>query len=245
MAFSEMLRDRISGAEFVTVLTGAGISAESGVPTFRSTDGLWRGYRPEELATPEAFRRDPVRVLEWYRKRRVAISAVTPNEGHHALARMENLISSFTLVTQNIDGLHDCAGSRGVVELHGNIHRCYCQSCQRRYQAADVPSEEDMPRCSCGGVIRPDVVWFGETLPVEAVTLAQSASESCDVFLLVGTSAVVYPAAGLPLLASDRGAYVVEVNTEETGLTGAVDESLLGRSGQVLPDLASLMASTR
>ena len=232
----------------ILVLSGAGLSAASGVPTFRDKDGLWEGYEITQVATPSAWFADRKLVRRFYSERRLACAQVKPNEGHYALARLQDAMGTdqVTLVTQNIDGLLQKAGCQEVIEMHGSLWRLRCEDNPHHPTVSFEGAQDGSESCGhCGAALRPDVVWFGETLPVEAVTLAQSASESCDVFLLVGTSAVVYPAAGLPLLASDRGAYVVEVNTEETGLTGAVDESLLGRSGQVLPDLASLMASTR
>jgi NAD-dependent deacetylase len=227
----------LRGAERVTVLTGAGVSAESDVPTFRDPQGLWATFKPEELATPEAFRRNPRRVWEWYEWRRQRIHTVAPNPGHEALARMEEHFDSFTLVTQNVDGLHQRAGSRRVIELHGNITRTKCFEedtwVETWSEEGEVP-----PRCPrCGGLLRPDVVWFGEMLPVQAIREAELASENCDIFFSIGTSTAVYPAAGLPFTALRAGALVVEINPGETALTNRASFVLRGPSGRVLPAL--------
>ncbi len=227
----------LRGARRVTVLTGAGVSAESDVPTFRDPQGLWATFKPEELATPEAFRRHPRRVWEWYAWRRECIHTVSPNPGHIALAEMERRLDSFTLVTQNVDGLHQRAGSQRVIELHGNITRTKCFDEDKLVESWGETGEVP-PRCPrCGGMLRPDVVWFGETLPVEAIVEAESASRDCEVFLCVGTSTAVYPAAGLPFTALRSGAVVVEVNPGETALTAQASFALRGPSGKVLPEL--------
>jgi NAD-dependent deacetylase len=221
----------------VTVLTGAGVSAESGVPTFRGADGLWRQYRAEDLATPEAFRRDPGLVWEWYDWRRQLIVRCQPNPAHHALADLEGRCPEFLLITQNVDGLHPRAGSRRIVELHGNLWRVRCLQDETTTENFEVPLPSLPPRCGCGGLLRPDVVWFGEALPAEALRQAFQAAESCDVFLVVGTSAVVQPAASLPLVAKRHGAYVVEVNLEPTPLTSMAHEAFHGKAGEILPRL--------
>jgi NAD-dependent deacetylase len=233
--FSKNLLEKLSEAGPVTVLSGAGISAESGVPTFRGEEGLWKKFRPEELATVEAFLRNPELVWEWYRHRRELLSTVQPNAGHRALAELERRYRDFTLITQNIDGLHHKAGSTKVLELHGNIRRNRCMDCGRSYQDIDLPRERSAPLCRCGGKIRPDVVWFGESLPRETLEQAFVASTRCQVFFSVGTSAVVYPAASLPLVALQGGAYVVEINIEPTALTPQVHQFIRGPSGEVLP----------
>lgn len=239
-AFSDELVRRLSDARHVAVLTGAGISAESGIPTFRDVDGLWERFRPEELANVRAFLRNPELVQKWYEHRRSVANETKPNAGHQALAEMESLFDEFTLVTQNVDNLHRRAGSRRIVELHGNITRSYCVECER-------PAGEDVMRpiaegmkavCpSCGGLVRPDVVWFGEMLPEGAMEAAYAAAEDADVFLSVGTSAVVYPAAGIPPHARAAGAYVAEINIEPSAIADAVDEVVLGRAGEILPAL--------
>jgi NAD-dependent deacetylase len=233
----EQARQWLQSASSVVVLTGAGISAESGVPTFRGPGGLWRERRPEELATPEAFDRDPRLVWEWYEWRRSVLAKAEPNAGHRALVRLENRAARFTLVTQNVDGLHDRAGSRNVVKLHGDIWTVACLGCGRESRDERIPLPELPPRCECGGMLRPGVVWFGEPLPQEAWERAERATEEAEVFLVVGTSAVVYPAAGLVPLAKARGARVIECNMEETPFSSSLDRSLRGRAGEILPAL--------
>ena len=238
--FTQHLIDRLATAERVAVLTGAGISAESGIPTFRDPGGLWQRFKPEELANVRAFLRNPQLVQGWYAHRRQIAEQTTPNAGHQALADLEALVPAFTLITQNVDGLHQRAGSRNVVELHGNITRSYCIDCRKAAQDADLKprAEGEALRCrTCGGYLRPDVVWFGEMLPDDAVAQAQSATEQADIFLSIGTSAVVYPAAGLPLRAQDCGAYVAEINIAPSAIADTLDEVVLGRAGEVLPRL--------
>ncbi len=244
--FSDALRNALDHATHVVAFTGAGISAESGVPTFRGPNGIWSKFKPEELASMDAFMKNPALVWEWYAHRRTIIASVKPNPGHVALAQMEKLFPHFTLVTQNIDNLHRRAGSVRVHELHGNIERSYCVQCGKMYPNVTVPEQEQVPRCTaCGGIIRPDVVWFGEMLPEDEWEASASASEHAEVFLSIGTSAVVYPAASLPLMAKRRGAYLVEVNTEPTPLTETADEFLQGSSGAILPSLYALIAAQR
>ncbi len=222
----------------VAVLTGAGISAESGVPTFRGPGGIWRTYRAEDLATPQAFHRDPKLVWEWYDWRRSVLRTVNPNLGHYALAELEQKKGDgFMLITQNVDGLHNRAGSQRILKIHGDIWWTQCSACREVKSDHRVPLPEIPPRCACGGVLRPGVVWFGESLPERTWQQAQEAAENCDLMLVVGTSAVVYPAAGLAPLAQRRGARVIEINMEETPLSGAADISLRGPSGEILPQL--------
>jgi NAD-dependent deacetylase len=238
-AFSDILVDRLARARRVMVLTGAGISAESGVPTFRDPGGLWQRFKPEELANVDAFLRNPVLVQSWYRHRREVLDHVEPNAGHRALARLAELTPEFTLVTQNVDNLHQSAGSRDVIELHGNITRSYCIDCGTPASVEEMRSG-DVHRCpSCGGLIRPDVVWFGEMLPVDAFERADVESRRADVFLSVGTSGLVYPAAGLPLAAAEAGAYVAEINIEPSALARYLSEVVLGPAGEILPELVS------
>jgi NAD-dependent deacetylase len=231
------LLDTLQDAHEVAVLTGAGVSAESGVPTFRDAlTGLWANFRPEDLATPEAFAANPSGVWDWYQSRRAALTHVKPNAGHVALAELQALFPRFTLITQNVDGLHAAAGSQSVVELHGNLSRNKCFGCNDP-EPATQPTDKLSP-CACGrSVKRPDVVWFNENLPEAALTRAQVAAERCDVFFSIGTSAQVYPAADLPRLAKAHGATVVEINAEPTPLTRTAHYSLLGKSGEVLPAL--------
>jgi NAD-dependent deacetylase len=244
-AFSRNLLDRLLKADEVVAFTGAGVSAESGVPTFRGTDGIWSKFKPEELASMEAFMRNPALVWEWYAHRRAIMGDVRPNAGHEALARMEPLFSRFTVVTQNIDNLHRRAGSRRVHELHGNIERSYCMTCLKQAPGLELPGRGSIPRCACGGVIRPDVVWFGEMLPEEEWEASMAAAGRADVFFSIGTSAVVYPAASLPYAAKRSGAYLVEINPEPTPLTPTSDEYLQGPSGSILPELCELLVSSR
>jgi NAD-dependent protein deacetylase/lipoamidase len=227
----------ISAAQRVAVLTGAGISAESGVPTFRGVNGLWKTFRPEDLATPEAFARSPRVSWEWYDWRRQKLAECLPNPGHRALVKLERDVAELTLVTQNVDGLHSKAGSRNVQELHGSLWRLRCTSCPYKAEDLRTPLPELPPRCSCGGLLRPDVVWFGEVLPQEPFTRSIEAMSRSQVLLVVGTSALVYPAASLPMLAKQAGARVVEVNKEETPLSRLADLTLLGPSATLLPAL--------
>lgn len=214
-------------ARHVVALTGAGISAESGVPTFRDAQtGLWARYRPEELATPEAFMRDARTVWEWYAWRRALVAKAAPNAGHFALAKVEQRVPRFTLITQNVDGLHRAAGSRNILELHGNIQRTRCFDRSHRVETWDE-SGEVPPRCPiCGSPLRPDVVWFGERLPESALAQALSAASSCDLFLCIGTSTVVEPAASMPFAALQNGAQVVEINPHVTPLTPRAHHAL-------------------
>ena len=244
--FSDTLVDRLVRAEHVTVLTGAGISAESGIPTFRDPGGLWEEFDPQELANVEAFLDNPELVQGWYRHRRQVVEDAEPNAGHRALADLEAHGSDVAVVTQNVDDLHDRAGSSTVIELHGNITHNYCMDCERAAapDTVDAAIQEGTPaRCpECGGLIRPDVVWFGEMLPPDAMERADAATHRADVFLSVGTSAVVYPAARLPVAAQEQDAYVAEINPDTTGITDNVDESIRGPAGEVLPDLVDAVA---
>lgn len=216
----------------VAVLTGAGVSAESGIPTFRSNGGYWQKYRFEDLATPEAFARDPKFVWTWYEERRRAIARAQPNAGHIALAEMEKRVAAFTLITQNVDGLHDLAGSGNIIKLHGDIWTVRCLKCGKervdRSELNHLP-----PYCACGGMLRPGVVWFGEMLPEGAMERATAAVRSADVLIVAGTSAQVYPAAGLIPMART----VIEINPEATGFSDDVAYSLRGTSAEVLPQM--------
>jgi len=226
----------IQDASSIAVLTGAGISAESGIPTFRVAAGLWKQFRPEDLATPEAFSRDPKLVWEWYDWRRGLIAKAEPNAGHLALVELERRVPLFTLITQNVDGLHAKAGSQSQLEVHGSIWHLRCTRCKRSWSDWSVPLHLP-PYCECGALARPGVVWFGEALTKEVWLTAESAAAACDVFLVVGTSAVVYPAAGLAGLAQSSGARVIEINTEKTAISSAADCTLIGRAGDILPKL--------
>lgn len=234
----ELLRN----AGSVAVLTGAGISAESGVPTFREAqNGLWSRYDPEELATPQAFRQNPKLVWEWYTWRRELVAHAAPNTGHLALVEMERRFPEFTLITQNVDGLHQRAGSQQVIELHGNIMRSKCFD-ENRVVESYSETGEIPPRCPrCGGLLRPDVVWFGERLPESALEMAWNAASTCQVFFSIGTSGIVEPAASLPYFAIDAGAAVVEVNPNPTPLTRQAAYVLAGAAGVVLPALLAAL----
>jgi NAD-dependent deacetylase len=233
----EAVRKWLEQARSVAVLTGAGVSAESGVPTFRDANGLWKQHRVQDLATPSAFARDPKLVWEWYNWRRSVLAEVKPNPGHFALAELEKRIPAFTLITQNVDGLHELAGSRNILRLHGSVWAVRCLKCAREFVDLRVSISELPPHCECGGLLRPAVVWFGEPLPPEIWKAAETAARSSDLFLVIGTSAVVYPAAGLAQLAKSSGARVVEINVAETPITNEIDQFLQGPSGELLPQL--------
>jgi NAD-dependent deacetylase len=244
--FSARLIAALTKARSVVAFTGAGISAESGVPTFRGTDGIWKKFRAEELANIDAFMKNPQLVWEWYAHRKRIIAGIQPNAGHYALARMEQTFPRFAVITQNIDNLHKRAGNKTVYELHGNIERNYCMECGTTYTNEEVLNQASVPHCTKrGSLIRPDVVWFGEMLPDEEWEKSVRAAASADVFLSIGTSGVVYPAASLPLMAKQQGAFVVEINPESTPLTDRVDEFLMGPSGVILPALYQRLATER
>ena len=255
VSYSDILVSRLAKARRVAVLTGAGVSAESGIATFRDPGGIWARFKPEELANVEAFLGNPDLVQSWYAERRRIAAEARPNPGHEALAKLESLITEFTLVTQNVDGLHARAGSENIIELHGNITRSYCIDCKLPFTEMDASAgkesaEEDQKRpltcTSCNGLIRPDVVWFGEMLPEHAIEKAFQAARRANVVLSIGTSAVVYPAADVPLVARDNGAYVAEINIETSAIGHLLNETVLGSSGTVLPALVeSVMAEKR
>ena len=220
----------------LTVLTGAGVSTESGVPTFRGESGLWRNYRPEALATPQAFRRDPELVWEWYSWRRELIAGCAPNAAHETLAAMEAALPAFTLITQNVDGFHQAAGSQNVLELHGNIWCVRCTGCGVTAEDHRVPLPDLPPRCpECGALLRPDVVWFGESLPSRVIDAAWQAASQSRTMLVIGTSAIVQPAASLPMIALRNGAHLIEFNPGETPLSPHVHEVLRRPAAEVLP----------
>jgi NAD-dependent deacetylase len=233
----ELARKRLAAASSVAVLTGAGISAESGIPTFRGAGGLWKTFRPEELATPEAFARDPRLVWEWYNWRREIIARAEPNPAHRALVKLETAKPRFTLITQNVDGLHDAAGSRRILKLHGDIWQLRCTVCGADWIDRSASLRTVPPLCVCGGLARPAVVWFGEMLPPEILREAQREAEQAEVFLLIGTSAVVYPAAGLAPSAKASGATVIEINLDPTPFSRLVDFTFQGQAGDLLPRL--------
>lgn len=230
------LTQKLREARSVLALTGAGISAESGLPTFRGVNGLWRNNRVEELASPEGFARDPVLVWTWYNERKAAHQRAQPNAGHYALAHLETLVPDFVLATQNVDSLHLRAGSRNLVELHGNLREARCSRCgtRRPLDGGGLPIAEI--EHACGGRFRPDIVWFGESLPIEAWRRAEEAAARADVILVVGTSAVVYPAAALATR-YNREAYVAEINPEATAISENVDCVIRAGAAEALPSI--------
>ena len=227
----------LGAAKSVAVLTGAGISAASGIPTFRGPGGVWRTYRAEELATPQGFARDPKLVWEWYDWRRSVIAEAEPNAGHRALAEIERRVPQFTLVTQNVDGLHDRGGSRNVLKVHGDIWTVRCTLCERERRDLRPRIEPLPPHCSCGAMERPGVVWFGEGLPEDVWEDAVLATKAADLFFVIGTSAVVHPAAGLVYLAKSSGAKVVEINVDDTPVSSTVDVCWRASAAEALPAL--------
>jgi NAD-dependent deacetylase len=232
----ENILERIRKARKASVLTGAGISAESGIPTFRGAGGIWEKYDFTKLATPEGFKEDPRLVWEWYQLRQREMKKAKPNPAHETIAKMEQHFDEFTVLTQNIDGMHKRAGSRNIIELHGNIWRMKCPR-DGTVIDIDTPVEVIPPLCHCGSMLRPDVVWFGEPLPTEAMDAASEAASKSEVMFVVGTSAVVYPAAALPILTKNAGGLVIEINTEETDLSPYADLSIFGRAGALMPVL--------
>ncbi len=237
ISFSERFIERVKSATTVGVLTGAGMSAPSGVPTFRGKDGLWDKFNPQELANVDAFLNNPELVWEWYNWRRELIRKVKPNLGHYALVDVEGFFPDFALITQNVDNLHQLAGSRKVLELHGNIMRNKCLDCSRLFENEHI-DQDNIPRCpDCNGMIRPDVVWFGELLPQDVIREAQEFSASADIFFAVGTSSTVEPAASLSYMAKGNGAYLIEINPEKTPLSDYADESIQTSVDLYLPQL--------
>jgi len=239
----------LARARKVVVSTGAGVSRESGIATFRDPEeGIWRKYDPMQMATLEGYLRDPAFVWAWYEHRFGKVAAAEPNPGHRAIAELEQLFPQLTVVTQNIDGLHQRAGSSDVIELHGSMHRFACLHRQHcGFSLEDLSGQDERPpRCpECGELIRPDVVWFGEALPEDELRRAQQLSGTCDAMLVVGTSGVVYPAAALPLQASEAGAVVIDVNPEPGALTSQATIYLKGRGGDLLPRLVEEVRARR
>ncbi|MBK9306191.1 MAG: NAD-dependent deacylase [Nitrospira sp.] len=229
------LKERLASSKDIVVLTGAGISADSGVPTFRGKNGLWRTHRAEDLATPEAFERDPRLVWEWYNWRRELIATKQPNPAHHAVVELEQRYQNFWLVTQNVDGLHRDAGSRKLSEIHGNIWMVRCTVCRHVVDNRDIPIQI-LPTChDCHGLLRPHIVWFGESLADDDLRRSYAALRSCSLCLIIGTSGLVYPAAGFASVAKESGAFVAEINLDPTPQSALVDVSLQGRAKDVVP----------
>jgi NAD-dependent deacetylase len=245
MEFSASIIAAFDPAKKIVVLTGAGISAESGVPTFRGEDGLWRRYRAEELATLAAFQANPKLVWEWYDWRRGIIGKAAPNPGHKAIAEMEQIFPHLSLITQNVDGLHRRAGTTRLIEIHGNLWQVRCVREGRMQEDTRCPLPAIPPRCECGALLRPHVIWFGEPLDQGDLAQAYSLIEECDLLLVVGTSAVVQPVASFPLIAKQAGAFVLEVNMGPTPLSSIADASFHGKAGEVLPALLQEIKSHR
>lgn len=239
--FTRSFLSLLKRSQRVMVSTGAGISVESGAPTFRSTEGLWKDFKPEEYATPEAFDENPKKVWEFYQWRRQKYKNMQPNAGHIAIADLERMFPHFWLFTQNVDGLHQKAGSKNVYELHGSIWRAKCMREQNVFPFLETPLPELPPRCQCGALLRPDVVWFGEALPQEMIDQAMREAATCELFFLIGTSATVQPAASLAWIAHENGAIVVEINPESTPATEIAHESFRGNAGLILPQLVEAL----
>lgn len=241
---SAAIADRLGWESFLVISTGAGMSRESGIPTFRGAEGIWRNYRAEDVATPAAFARDPKLFWEFQDRLRQMVAAAAPNAGHVALAQLQQSLAlgmECRVITQNVDRLHEQAGSRDVIHLHGDIIRVRCRACGARHDDYPVPAPELPPVCECGDLLRPDVVLFNEVLPERELAEAMRLAEACEVMLVVGTSVNVQPAASLPFIARDHGALVVEVNPTETLLTAHADYSLRSTAAEMLPPLCDLM----
>ncbi len=233
------IRELVDRADRICALTGAGISAESGIPTFRGKDGLWNKYDPTELATPHAFARDPKLVWEWYNWRRELISKASPNPAHRALARLEEKKGDkFTIITQNVDGLHRLAGNKNVLEIHGNIWKVRCTSCSYEDFNYDAPLSEIPPRCPrCNSLLRPGVVWFGESLPYDVLGEVEEWLRECQLMFVIGTSGVVQPAASFAFVAKHNDATIIEINIQPTPITEIADFFLQGKAGEILPEI--------
>ena len=237
MDFKKEFLDKLKSAKKLVFFTGAGISAESGISTFRGKDGIWNKMKPEELASFSAFMRNPDLVWEWYQHRRDIITNVKPNNAHISIAQLENYYE-VSVVTQNIDNLHRRAGSTKIFELHGNIERNYCVDCKTPYNSSEINISKKAMYCKmCGGLIRPDVVWFGEMLPQDEFAGGEKAAEWSDICFVVGTSAIVYPAAYIPMSAKRAGSFLVEINIEPTELSSYADYPIYGKAGEVLPEI--------
>lgn len=241
MEFDKELTKKLDEASSIVFFTGAGISAESGIPTFRGDEGLWKKVKPQELANFDAFLRNQDMVWEWYQYRRNIMNNTKPNAGHKTIVEFEKYFD-VTVITQNVDNLHRRAKSKTIFELHGNIERNFCIECKTFYNHNEFGSAKRTPKCKkCGGMVRPDVVWFGENLPQDIFNKAEQKAKECDICFVVGTSAVIFPAANIPITAKQYGAYLVEINVEQTDITSSVDYSIKGKSGEVLPKILDII----
>jgi NAD-dependent deacetylase len=234
------LKEAIKSSKCITILTGAGVSAESGIPTFRGEDGLWKQYRAEELATPKAFKENPALVWEWYNWRREIIGKAKPNTTHYAIAKLEEISDDFLLITQNIDGLHKLAGSKNIVEIHGNIWETRCTKCEKIKEDRRIPIPI-LPYCECGGLLRPNVVWFGESIPSSHIEKALSYLKKTNLFISIGTSSLVQPSASFMLIAKEHSAICAEINLEETPNSHLADIKIYGKAGKILEKLLEIL----
>ena len=244
MEISDILLSKLKSSKNIVAVCGAGISQESGVPTFRGKNGLWKKYRAEELANFDAFINNPELVWEWYNFRKRLILEIEPNAGHYALTEMENLFDNFFIITQNVDNLHRRAGNKNVIEIHGNIMKSKCIKCNKSYD--NLPYDKNtkkIPECNCGEIIRPDVVWFGEMLPEDLVVRCYELIKDAHFLFVIGTSGYVYPVASFPMIAKEHGAYIVEINIERSDISEVMDEILLGPSGKILPEIIEKIKS--
>jgi len=232
----DSLIDALKKSESIVFFSGAGISSESGIATFRGKEGLWNKFKPEELASFDAFIKNPELVWEWYNYRKKIVHEAQPNPAHLTISEMQNHFNDVTVITQNVDNLHRRAGSKKILELHGNIERNFCIDCKKFY-TEELDFSTGVPKCECGGLIRPDVVWFGEYLPEDQFLGGEKAAINSDVFFVIGTSAIVYPAAGLVYTAKASGAIIVEINIEETLLSSSANYSYFGKAGEILPEI--------
>lgn len=229
--------DILRTSKYVVVLAGAGLSAESGIPTFRGADGLWKQFRAEELATPQAFAKNPELVWEWYCWRRGIIAKAEPNPAHYAIVELEKRFENFLLITQNVDGLHRKAGSKRFIEIHGCIWESRCVKCHSVFEDQETNFRQIAPCKNCGGMLRPNVVWFGEMIPEMNLRKSYYASQNCDLMIVVGTSGYVQPAASLPFLAKQNNALVIDINVEPTPISEIADLFLQGKAGEILPEI--------
>lgn len=240
LEIADIIIDKLANASHIVVLTGAGVSAESGVKTFRDPDGIWAKFNPQELASIDGFMSNPKLVWDWYQERRAIVDSVLPNTGHLALAELERIVPKFSIYTQNVDKLHQRAGSQNVQELHGNIIENKCFDCNEPY--FDNIEKDTLPKCKkCGGRIRPNVVWFGEMLPEQVLRNAERDASHCDFFITIGTSGEVYPAAGLPELAVRNGAFALEINANKTNISRLHQANIFAPSGLALPVIVELL----